>query len=383
LKTICVVTSTRADYSLLYLVIKRLINSNRFDLKLVVTGMHLEEKHGYTYNEILNDGFPIYKKIPMQVNDDTDFSIAKATGMVLIDFADVFRKLCPDLIILLGDRFEILSASIASLLNKIPVAHIHGGETSEGAYDEAIRHSITKMSWWHFVATDVYRMRVIQLGEDPNRVFNVGGLGVDAIKNTRFIKKNKLKEITGINFRNKNLIITYHPVTFEKNSSGSHFKSILNALSRLKDTTLIFTLPNLDADNYSIVNMINQYVIKNKNAYAFKSLGRIKYYSMLRYVDAVVGNSSSGILEAPTFKIGTVNIGDRQKGRIKASSIIDCKTDEKSISLAIDKIYDKNFKRKLKLVKNPYGNGGASEDIVEIIKNLEFPKNLKKMFFDT
>jgi len=383
LKKICVVTGTRADYGLLFWLIKGIKEDSELELQLVVTGMHLSPEFGLTYKEIVKDGFRIDRKIEMLLSADTPASISKSTGLGIIGFADVFEELEPDIIILLGDRFEILAASIASIFARIPIGHISGGETTTGAFDEAIRHSITKMAWWHFVAASEYEKRVIQLGENPGRVFNVGGLGVDAIKKTNFLSKDELMIKTGIKFGKKNLLITYHPVTLENKTSQQDFKSLLDVLSEIKDIYLIFTMPNADSDGRIIKKMINDFVFnQSERSISFTSMGSLNYLSTLQYVDGVIGNSSSGLAEAPTFKIGSINIGDRQKGRLKAESVIDCEPTKKSIKLAIDKLYGRKFQKDLHSVRNPYGDGDAIEKIINILSNNPIPGEMKKDFYD-
>ena len=379
----CVVTGTRAEYGLLRWLMDGINKSTKLDLQIVVTGMHLSPEFGLTYQEIENDGFKIDKKIEMLLSADTPSSISKSTGLGLIGFADAFYELNPDIVIVLGDRYEVLSASLAAMFENIPIAHIHGGETTAGAFDEAIRHSITKMSWWHFVAADEYEKRVIQLGEIPGRVFNVGGLGVDAIKKTNLLSKDELMIKTGIKFGKKNLLITYHPVTLENKTSKQDFKSLLDVLSKIKDIYLIFTMPNADTDGRVIKKMINDFVFnQSERSISFTSMGSLNYLSTLQYVDGVVGNSSSGLAEAPTFKIGTINIGDRQKGRLKAESIIDCEPTKKSIKLAIDKLYGRKFQKDLPSVQNLYGDGDAIEKIMSILSNKPIPEDMKKDFYD-
>jgi GDP/UDP-N,N'-diacetylbacillosamine 2-epimerase (hydrolysing) len=352
-----------------------------FELQIIVTGMHLSPEFGLTYQEIERHGFVINEKVEMLLSSDTPSAISKSTGLGLIGFADAFNDLNPDLLIVLGDRYEIFAATSAALFARIPIGHISGGETTQGAYDEVIRHSITKMSWWHFVAAEEYKNRVIQLGENPKRVFNVGGLGVDAIQKTNLLSKKDLMENTGIQFRKKNLLITYHPVTLDDGTSQKHFESLLNALKDLKDAYLIFTLPNSDSDGRVIKRMIEDFVKINSTAsISFSSMGSLNYLSTLQFVDGVVGNSSSGLAEVPTFKIGTVNIGDRQAGRMKAESVIDCNPDQITIKNAIKKLYSKKFQNKLKTVSNPYGNGKATENIMEILKKTKIPDQLKKEF---
>ena len=382
-RKICVVTGTRAEYGLLRWLMDGINKSKKLELQIIATGMHLSPEFGLTYQEIENDGFKIDKKIEMLLSADTPSSISKSTGLGLIGFADAFYELNPDIVIVLGDRFEILSASIAALFAKIPIAHIHGGETTAGAFDEAIRHSITKMAWWHFVAASEYEKRVIQLGENPGRVFNVGGLGVDAIKKTNLLSKDELMIKTGIKFDKKNLLITYHPVTLENKTSQQDFKSLLDVLSEIKDIYLIFTMPNADSDGRIIKQMIENFINKHpKNSISFTSMGSLNYLSTLQYIDGVIGNSSSGLAEAPTFKIGTINIGDRQKGRLKSESVIECDPTKKSIKLAIDKLYDHKFQKDLHSVQNPYGDGDAIEKIMSILSNKPIPEDMKKDFYD-
>ncbi len=357
--------------------------TSEFELQIIATGMHLSPEFGLTYKEIENDGFKINKKVEMLLTSDTPSAISKSTGLGMIGFADAFIDLEPDMIIVLGDRFELLAASTAALFHRITIGHIHGGETTIGAFDEAIRHSITKMAWFHFVAAEEYRKRVIQLGEDPVRVFNVGGLGVDTIKKAKLLSKKELTEKTGIQFGEKNLLVTYHPVTLEINSSQKQFQVLLEILDELKDIQLIFTMPNSDTDGRIIKNMIDDFVSNHcERSIAFTSMGHINYLSTLQYVDCVVGNSSSGLLEAPTFKIGTVNIGDRQKGRLKAKSVIDCKPTKKSIQNAFKRLYSEDFQNILTTVENPYGLGSATEEIMDVLKNHAIPETSKKEFYD-
>jgi len=382
-RKICVVTGTRAEYGLLYLLMKSIKDDQKMELQIIATGMHLSSEFGLTYREIENDGFTINRKIEMLLSSDTPSAISKSTGIGLIGFADAYNDLNPDTVVVLGDRFEILAASIAALYAKIPIAHIHGGETTTGAFDEAIRHSITKMAWWHFVAADEYEKRVVQLGEDPKRVINVGGLGVDAIRKARLLTKKELISKTGIKFGNKNLLITYHPVTLEKQTSQKHFKFLLNVLGELRDVNLIFTMPNADPDGRIIKLMIDEFVsIHKQRSISFTSMGHLNYLSTLQFVDGVVGNSSSGLMEAPTFNIGTINIGDRQKGRLKAKSVINCEPTKESIQNAVDTLYSENFQKMLQSIVNPYGEGDSTEKIMDLLKNKPIPEETKKEFYD-
>tara|TARA_Y100001970_G_scaffold2704_1_gene3161 strand:+ start:13434 stop:14588 length:1155 start_codon:yes stop_codon:yes gene_type:complete len=383
MKNICVITGSRAEYGLLSNLMRSIEKSSKLNLQVVVTGMHLSPEFGLTYREIEKDGFIIDKKIDIKISNDSPSEITKSTGVGMIGFADAFAELMPELVILLGDRYEIMAAAFSAFVARIPIGHIHGGESTQGAIDEAIRHSITKMSYWHFVATDEYKNRVIQLGENPSRVYNVGGLGVDSIKKSNLISKKELTNKMGIKFDKKNLLITYHPVTLEDGTSQKNFKSLINTLNELKDTYLIFTLPNSDSDSRVIKIMIKDFVAKNRDrSISFSSMGNLNYLSLLQFVDGVVGNSSSGLLEAPTFKIGTINIGDRQTGRIKADSVIDCKPNQNSVSNAIKKLYSNRFQNKLKTVDNPYGAGKATEKIMAILNKEILPNELKKEFYD-
>ena len=382
-RKICVATGTRAEYGLLYWLMKYIENDPNLELQIIATGMHLSSEYGLTYKEIEKDGFTIDCKIEMLLSADTPSAISKSTGIGLIGFGDAFNELNPDIILVLGDRYEALACSIAALYAKIPIAHIHGGETTAGAFDEAIRHSITKMSWWHFVAAEEYEKRVIQLGEDPQRVFNVGGLGVDAIRKAKLLSKKELMNETGIKFGNRNLLITYHPVTLDKQTSQKHFQSLLDVLNDLKDTNLIFTMPNADSDGRIIKQMIEKFVFSYKQkSISFTSMGHKNYLSTMQYVDGVVGNSSSGLLETPTFNIGTINIGDRQKGRLKADSVIDCEPTNESISQAVKTLYSKDFLNILPATKNPYGGGNSSEKIYEVLSKTSISEETKKEFYN-
>lgn len=383
-KKVCVVTGTRAEYGLFYPLLKRMKKDDFFELQILVTGMHLSPEFGLTYQEIEEDGFLINEKVEMLLSSDTGVGVSKSIGLGIIGFADAFDRLKPDLVVLLGDRFETFAAAVSAFVAKIPIAHLYGGEVTEGVIDDAFRHSITKMSYLHFTSAEEYKKRVIQLGESPDRVFNVGALGLDNIKDMKPLSKKELESQLNFKFGEKTALVTYHPVTLENNNSEQQFKELLFILKGFKDLKIIFTRPNADTGGRIIINLIDEYVQKNSNkTMNFKSLGRLKYLSTLRYVDLVIGNSSSGIIEAPSFGIPTVNIGDRQKGRIKAESIIDCSQVKKDIRAAIKKALSDDFKRVCKTVKNPYGDGKASEKIVSILKNkLLKPIVLKKEFFD-
>ena len=383
MRKICVVTGTRAEYGLLYWLMKKILQHPILELQIISTGMHMSHEFGLTYKLIEKDGFNINKKIEMVLSADTPSAISKSTGLGMISISDAYTELKPDIIILLGDRYELLAAANVALFHKIPVAHIHGGETTVGAFDEAIRHSITKIAWWHFVAAKEYKDRVVQLGENPKRVFNVGGMGVDGIKRSNLLDKASLEKKLGFTFGKKNLMVTYHPVTLDNNNPYSDIDELLNSLKNLNDTKVIFTLSNSDTNsriiNEKIKNFASTY---NEFSKYFTSMGQKNYLSSLQYVDCVIGNSSSGLLEAPTFKIGTINIGDRQSGRLKANSVIDCIPKTESINNALKKVYSKDFQMKLSNTINPYGNGKSCEKIIDVLTTSSIPKEVKKEFYD-
>jgi len=377
------VTGSRAEYGLLYWLLKEIKSSSDFSLQLVVTGMHLSPEFGLTYKQIEQDGFEINRKIEILLAADSNSSLTKSMGVGLIGFADCFCDLKPNLIVLLGDRFEIFSAATAATVAKIPIAHIHGGESTEGAFDESFRHSITKMSHLHFTATETYRKRVIQLGELPEKVFNVGALAVDNIKKLSLLSREEFEESIRFKLKKRNLLVTYHPVTLEDATSGEQFGNLLSALDSLSETGLIFTHANADTGGGVINEMIGDYVARNsEKAVAHISLGQLRYLSAMQHVDAVLGNSSSGLLEAPSFKIGTLNIGDRQRGRIKSDSVIDCDYSEQEIRDGLEKLYSDSFQLTLKSVKNPHGEGGVARKILTKIREQSFENILKKSFHD-
>lgn len=381
-RKICVVTGTRAEYGLLYWLMKEIDADKDLELQVVVTGMHLSPEFGLTYKEIDKE-FKIDKKIEMLLSSDTSVGISKSMGLAQIGFAEAYEELKPDIVVVLGDRYEIFSAASAAMIARIPIAHLHGGEATEGLIDEPIRHSITKMSHLHFTATEEYKNRVIQLGEHPNRVFNVGGMGIENIKRFKLLSKEEFEKSIDFKLNKKNLLVTFHPVTLENSTAKNQFQELLEAVDELKDTHIIFTKANSDTDGRVINTMIDEYISKNSHkSICFASLGQLRYLSALQFVDAMVGNSSSGLAEAPSFQIGTINIGDRQKGRIKANSVIDCEPNKESIQKVFEKLYSKDFQELLKSVQNPYGNGCASQKIIEVLKTADLENILKKSFFD-
>lgn len=382
-RKVCVITGTRAEYGLLRLIMQGISDESSLTLQVIATGMHLSPEFGLTYREVENDGFKIDRKVEMLTSSDTAVGTAKSIGLGLIGFADALADLQPDLIVVLGDRFEIFAAVSAALVARIPIAHVSGGETTEGAYDEAFRHAITKMSHLHFVAAEEYRQRVIQLGEVPQRVFLVGGLGVDVIKNTALLDRGTLETSLDFQLGAKNLMITFHPITLESHSSTQQMAELLTALEQLgSDTHLIFTMPNADNGSRDLARMVNDFVATHMNARAYVSLGQLRYLSCMQHVDGVVGNSSSGLAEAPSLAKGSVNIGDRQRGRLKARSVIDCPPEHSDILNAINMLYSDEFRQSLQTMVNPYGEGGASQKIVEILRNYPLGNIQKKSFYN-
>lgn len=383
MKKICVVTGTRAEYGLLKPVIKRISDAKDLELNLAVTGMHLSPEFGLTYKEIEQDGYLITAKIEMLLSSDTPVGITKSMGLAIIGFADYFENNKPDLVIILGDRYEMLMVASAAMIARIPIAHIHGGELTEGLIDEAIRHSITKMSHLHFTTTEEYRRRVVQLGEQPQSVYNVGSLGVESIKKISLLKKDELESAIGFRFFTT-IMVTYHPVTLESMTSEAQFKNILRVLDAHKEITVIFTKANSDTDGRVINQMIDDYVKGNKGrCVAFTSLGQLRYLSALQFCTAVLGNSSSGLIEVPSFKIPTINIGDRQLGRVKAESVIDCDNSIEQIEDALMKALSPEFREQLSEMKNPYEGEQTSEKIVDIIRQqVNKGINIKKKFYD-
>lgn len=379
-RKICVITGTRAEYGLLRWLMQGIKDDPQLSLQIIATGMHLSSTFGQTYKEIEGDGFQIDYKVETISELDTSIGISESITKGIMGCAKALEKLQPDLVVLLGDRFEIFAAATAALTARVPMAHIHGGEATEGLIDEAIRHSITKMSHIHFVAAPEYRDRVVQMGEDPSNVFLVGGLGLDSIEHLKLLGKRELEDSLALKFNDRNLLVTFHPVTLENATAEHQMVELLSALSSLRDTTLIFTLPNADTGGRILIKLIEDFVKLHPNAYSYKSLGQLKYLSCINFVDGVVGNSSSGLTEIPSFRKGTVNIGDRQLGRLKSKSVIDCKPTRIEITEALTYMYSVEFRSILENAANPYGISGASEKILEVIKNIELPSLLKKKF---
>ena len=382
MRKICVVTSTRAEYGLLYWLLKEIEADSELKLQLIVTGMHLSPEFGLTYKEIEKE-FKIDKKIEILSSSHTSLDICAEMARVYEKFAPALAELKPDILVLLGDRYEIFGVAGVASIMQIPIAHIHGGETTQGAFDEAFRHSITKMSHIHFAATNEYANRIIQLGEDPSRVFNVGGPGIENIKKLNLLNKDEFEKSIKFKLAKKNILITFHPVTLENSSAREQFNELLNALDELEETNFIFTKANSDTDGDVINKMIDEYVSQNpQKAVAFASLGQLRYLSAIKFVDIVLGNSSSGLLEVPSFKKATINIGDRQKGRARASSVIDVRPVKEEILAAIKRAYSKEFEQTLKDTINPYDGGNPSKKMVKVLKEIKLDGILKKKFYD-
>ncbi|WP_394968287.1 UDP-N-acetylglucosamine 2-epimerase [uncultured Helicobacter sp.] len=383
MRKICIITGTRAEWGLLAPLAHKIHNDQNLELQIIATGMHLSTEFGLTYRDIT---LPINKKCEILLSSDTPIGLCKAMGLAQISICEAYEELKPDIIVVLGDRYEIFACVASAMICRIPIAHLHGGETTEGVIDEAIRHSITKMSHLHFVATELYRKRVIQLGENPSRVFNVGGFGVDAITSIKLLDKPSLESALNFALREKNFLITFHPVTLENATAQAQFKELLNALEILNKTYtsigFIFTKANADTNGRIINDMIDEFVQLHTNAIAFISMGQLRYLSTMNFVNAVIGNSSSGLGEAPSFKIATINIGDRQKGRIKANSVIDCEPKSDEIIKSCEYAMSKEFQVILQNVKNPYGDGGASDKTYKILKTYPLEGFLKKSFYD-
>lgn len=382
MRKICVITGTRAEFGLLRPLIELIANDNELQLQLIATGMHLSPEFGYTLNEITEAGFMVDKKVECLLSSDSSVGVSKTIALAVSGFADALDDLAPDLVVVLGDRTEILGAVIATAMANIPIAHLYGGETTEGAYDEAIRHSITKFSHLHFTSTEGYRKRVIQLGEYPDTVFNVGAIGIDAIKKLPLLDRATFEQAIDFKLKKRNVLITYHPVTLEKEAPIETFENILTALDELTDTTLIFTHANSDKNGRIINKMITEYVSSHKDkAVEFKSLGQLRYLSALQFVDFVIGNSSSGMTEVPAFYIPTINIGDRQKGRINCESVINSNNSLEDIKKSITFALDKTFREKIQQQELLYGNGTAAEKILQIIKEHNHI-SIKKSFYN-
>ena len=381
---ICVITGTRAEYGLLYWTMKAIQANLKTQLSVCVTGMHLSPEFGMTYQQIEEDGFEIDGKVEMLLSSDTSVGVTKSMGLGLIGFADFYERTRPDWVLVLGDRYEILSAVTAAMVARIPIVHCHGGETTEGVIDEAIRHSITKMSHLHFTSTDEYKNRVIQLGEQPQRVFNVGALGIENINRIKLLSKLEFEKSIKFNLAELNFLVTFHPVTLEKETAGGQLRNLLLALNFFPEAKIIFTKANADNDGRIINDILEDYVKKNSvKTVLFDSMGQIRYLSAIKHCQVVIGNSSSGLIEVPSFKKPTINVGDRQKGRIQAKSVISCEPNKKAIVESIQLALSSSFQKKIRQITNPYGEDNSSDKILETILNIPLQDILKKEFYNT
>ncbi|WP_318484952.1 UDP-N-acetylglucosamine 2-epimerase [Photobacterium leiognathi] len=384
MRKICVVTATRAEYGLLKCLLEDIQNDSELELQIISTGTHLSPEFGLTNQQILNDGFDVNKKIEILLSSDTPIGVSKSMGLAQISFAEAFDELQPDIIVVLGDRYELIPIVSTANIARIPVAHLSGGELTEGAIDELIRHAITKLSQLHFTAMDEYTQRVIQMGELPERVFTVGEVGLDNLLRMQLMTREEFEASIEHPLKNKNILFTYHPETTQNiDEVKSDFTKILQGLEQLDETLIIFTKANADVGGRLINKMIDEYVnTHSEKAISFTSLGQLRYLSALQYVDAVVGNSSSGIVEAPSFKVATVNIGNRQKGRVRAESIIDIDVNADQLVSSINTINTPEFKATLKKIVNPYGQGNSSRQVIDILKHTDLNCLKKKPFYD-
>lgn len=380
-RRICIVTGTRAEYGLLYWLMREVQDDPDMDLQVVATGMHLSPEFGLTYQQIEDDGFVIDETVEMLMSSDSPVGIAKSMGLGTIGFADALARLDPDIVVLLGDRFEILGAAQAAMVARIPVAHIHGGETTEGAIDEAIRHAVTKIAHFHFVSAAPYRRRVIQLGEAPDRVFEVGAPGLDHLRRLDLLSRDQFAASIDFELADPTFLITYHPTTLSDRPPEAEAKELLRALDTFPDAHLIFTKSNADTHGRRINQLIQDYVDENLDrARLYDSLGQEHYLSALHHVDVVVGNSSSGLIEAPAIPVPTVNIGDRQKGRLRAASVLDCLPEASEIVRSIQTALSDTFRESLSDVRSPYGDGYASKRICKHLKEADLNQHMKSFF---
>lgn len=384
MRKIAVFTGTRAEYGLLYWIIKELFESDNVELQLYVGGMHLSPDFGYTVNDIIKDGFKITERLEMLLSSDTAVGISKSMGLATISAAEAFSRHKPDLLVVLGDRFESFSIAQAAMIACIPIAHIHGGESTEGLIDEAIRHSLTKMSHLHFVATDVYQKRVIQLGEQPSKVFNFGAPGIDSLMKLTLSPEESLNELVDLTISSDSyFLVTYHPVTLAEDGAVNALENLLKALESFPDKKLIITYPNADTHGRALIDVLDAYQKKySERVLLTRSLGQLRYLSLMRFASAVIGNSSSGLIETPTFNVPTINIGNRQKGRISGDTVIDCDESINSIKSAIEKSLSEKFVKKCQSATNPYGDGTASERISNVLIKHKLDGLVNKSFYD-
>ena len=380
---IAIVTGSRAEYGLFKPLLQLIKKDRTLQLQLLVTGMHLSPEFGLTYQQIEHDGFQIDEKVEMLLSADTDSGVVKSTAIGMMGMADAIQRLQPDWVVLLGDRFETFAAAFAAHQAKIPVAHLHGGELTEGATDDAMRHAITKMSYLHFASTEIYRRRIIQLGESPNRVFNVGAIGLDSIRTVKLLSRKELEKQLNLSFAKLNFLVTFHPVTLEKQTAAQQVEQLLRALDRFKEAGIIITMPNADAEGRIIMRLLEEYSNQNPDRVKlFTSLGQLRYLSVLQQVQLVIGNSSSGIIEVPEMHIPTINIGNRQEGRVRAKTVIDCGTSSSNIIKAITKSLSAGFQAQCKKASNPYSKPGTAPAVLNQLKKYGRLSSVKKKFYD-
>lgn len=383
MRKICVVSGTRADYGILYWIMKAIAGDSSLRLQIIVTGMHLSPEFGLTYRQIEADGFHIDAKVEMLLSSDTSVGMAKSIGLGVLGFADAINNLKPDILVVLGDRFEILAAVQAAMVMNLPVAHISGGEITEGAVDDRIRHAITKMADFHFVAADTYRRRVIQMGEHPDRVINCGDPGLDNFRHLELLTRDELERELNFPLGYPTFLVTYHPVTAGETNPQKEMQELLNALDQFPAAHVIMTKPNADTGGRIISKMVDDYSREHsKRVHMSVSLGQLRYLSAMQHCDVVIGNSSSGIVEAPAIKKPTVNIGKRQSGRLKAQSIIDCDANKESIVNAINKALSDEFKQEVAKTVSLYGDCNASSRIKDFLTQVNCDKETSKSFFD-
>lgn len=372
-KKVAVFTGTRAEYGLLYWLLKDIQNDEELDLQLLVSGMHLSPEYGETYQQIEKDGFKIDEKIEILLSSDSAVGTAKSMGLGVLGFTDALARLHPDVLVILGDRFEALAAAQTAMILRIPILHLHGGEITEGAYDDAIRHAITKLSYLHGTSTLEYQQRVIQLGEAPERVRNVGAIGLDHLQRATFMSQDELSASLNFNLNKPYFLVTYHPVTLGKEKPKESFQSLLDALDDYPEHQVILTYPNADDGGRQIIPMLEKYARENENrVLAIPSLGQVRYLSAVKYASAVIGNSSSGIIEVPAFSVPTVNIGARQKGRLAAKSVLNCEPTKIGICEAITSALAQSYKQIGETIINPYGQGDTSGQVIDMIKSTKF-----------
>ena len=377
MRKIAVITGTRAEYGLLKNIMKEIENDTELELQIVVTGMHLSKKHGMTINEIIEDGFHVNEKCPILLDYDGKEKNAMEIGIAISQFSNALNRLKPDIILILGDRYEAFAAATTAMALNIPIAHISGGEITEGAMDDQIRHGITKLSHIHFPGVEVYAENIRKMGEESWRVFNVGDPGIENIKLTKLMSSESLSENLGVNIDENTILVTYHPVTLELNDVEMQINNLIEALDKF-DNTIVVTYPNSDNGGDKIIEALDNFASRKNNVHLFQSLGSLRYLSVMKLCGVIVGNSSSALVEAPYLKKSVVNIGNRQKGRLMADNIINTDYSKEEIKLAIEKSLSIEFKEFVKGVESLYGEGNTSKEIIKVLKSIELGEKLLK-----